>query len=77
MILSDAFGLLAAGLILGAIMLTMTARLVEGMLYGVSAFDPMRIATITAMLTLLAIIAALVPALRAAAIDPIQALRAE
>jgi ABC-type antimicrobial peptide transport system permease subunit len=77
MILSEALVLLAAGLVLGAIMLTVTVRFVEGLLYGVSAFDPIRLAAITAVLALTAIVAGLVPALRAASVDPIQALRAE
>jgi predicted permease len=77
MILSEALSLLAAGLVLGAIVLAVTVRLVEGLLYGVSAFDPIRLAAITAVLALTAIVAGLVPALRAASVDPIQALRAE
>jgi len=54
-----------------------TTRFVEGMLYGVSAFDPIRLAAITAVLAFVAIAAGLLPALRAGSIDPIQALRAE
>ena len=77
MILSEAFGLLAAGLVLGGIVLTVTVRFVEGMLYGVSAFDPIRLIAITAVLVVVAIVAGLMPALRAASVDPIQALRAE
>jgi hypothetical protein len=77
MILSEALGMLIVGLVLGAIALMMAARFVEGMLYGVSAFDPIRLAAITAVLAFVAIVAGLLPALRAASIDPIQALRAE
>jgi predicted permease len=77
MILGEALVLLAGGLALGAIALTITTRFVEGMLYGVSAFDPMRLAAITGVLAFVAIAAGLAPALRAASIDPIQALRAE
>src|SRR5258705_12048110 len=66
-----------AGLVLGAIMLTVTVRFVEGMLYGVSAFAPGRLAVITGVLALTTIGASLFPALRAASIDPIQALRSE
>jgi ABC-type lipoprotein release transport system permease subunit len=47
------------------------------MLYGVSAFDPIRLVAITAVLAFVAIVASLLPALRAASIDPIRALRAE
>ncbi len=77
MILSEALVLLAAGLLPGAIALVIAARFVEKMLYGVSAFDPIRLAAITAALAFVAIVASLLPALRAASIDPIQALRAE
>src|SRR5947199_5690266 len=77
MILSEALYLLAAGLVPGAIGLVIAARFVEKMLYGVSAFDPIRLAAITAVLAFVAIVASLLPALRAASIDPIQALRAE
>jgi hypothetical protein len=77
MILSEALGLLAAGLVLGAIVLTVTVRFVKGMLYGVSTFDPVRLVAITAILVLTAIVAGLFPALRAASIDPIRALRSD
>src|SRR4029453_962429 len=77
MILSEALGMLAGGLVLGAIALTITTRFVEGMLYGVSAFDPIRLAAIIVVFAFVAIIAGLLPGMRAASIDPIKALRAE
>lgn len=77
MILSEAFVLLAAGLAIGAIFLAATVTFLKGMLYGVSAFDPLRLMTIAAVLAFVAAIAGLAPALRAASIDPIRALRAE
>ena len=77
MILSAAFGLLGAGLVLGAVALVVTIRFVEGLLYRVSAFHPTRLAMISAVLALVAILAGLFPALRAASVDPIQVLCAE
>lgn len=77
MILSDAFVLLAAGLALGGVLLAATGRFVTGMLYGVSAFDPLRVATTIGVLAVVATIAAVAPALRAAFVDPIHALRAD
>ena len=77
MVLSEAFVLLAAGLVLGGIILAVAVRFVAGMLYGVSAFDPIRLAAIIAVLSSIAVFAGLFPALRAASIDPMQALRAE
>lgn len=77
MILSDALGLLIAGLALGAILLVIAIRFVEKLFYGVSAFDPLRLLVITSVLATITILAGLIPALRAASVDPIQALRSE
>jgi predicted permease len=77
MILAEALGLLTAGLALGAIALMIATGFVQGMLYGVSTFDPIRLAATTAVLAFVAIVAGLLPAFRAASIDPIQALRIE
>ena len=77
MVLSDALRLQAAGLVLGVIVLAVTAGFVQAQLYGVSAFEPVRLAAITAILAVVTIVAGLLPALRAASVDPIQALRAE
>jgi ABC-type antimicrobial peptide transport system permease subunit len=76
MILSEALMLLGIGLAVGAVALTFTLKFAGKLLYEVSAFDPLRLAAIVAVLATVAIAAALLPALRAASIDPIRALRA-
>jgi len=77
MILSEALALLSWGMLLGALGLLFATRFVESMLHGVSAYDPMTLAAAAATLLLVTILAAIVPALRAARLDPIETLRSE
>jgi predicted permease len=77
MILSDALRLLAVGVLLGALALFFAVHFVEQMLYRVSAFDPISLAAVLAVLIAVTLAAAFFPALRASSVDPIEALRAE
>jgi predicted permease len=77
MILLEAFTLLGWGMLLGAVGLFFATRFVESMLHDVSAYNPMILASVAATLVLVTILAAIVPALRAARLDPIETLRAE
>jgi hypothetical protein len=52
-------------------------RLIEAQLYGVTGSDPMALSVAVAALAGCAFAAAIIPALRAASIDPIGALRSE
>jgi predicted permease len=77
MILREAFGMLAAGVVLGGAALFFAVRLIQNMLYGVSVFDPLTLAITMFLLAVVALGAALPPALRAASVDPMVALRSE
>jgi putative ABC transport system permease protein len=58
----------------GALMLT---RLIAAQLFSVKATDPATFMTVTAVLVAVAVVATLVPALRATRVDPLTALREE
>jgi predicted permease len=52
-------------------------RFMESMLYGVSTVDPVVFVAVPALLSAVALLASVVPALRAARVDPLVALRAD
>lgn len=63
----------AAGLILAAA----SGRFISGMLYGVSAYDPGTLAAVLVIVFVVATLASLLPATRAAAVEPVRVLREE
>ena len=77
MILKEALRLLGAGVALGGLGLIIAVRFVENMLFGLSAFDPASLLGTAAVLTLVTLFAGLAPAMHAASVDPMRALRME
>jgi ABC-type antimicrobial peptide transport system permease subunit len=53
------------------------SRLLAGMLFGVSPFDPATLAGVFALVAAVAVAAALIPSLRAARVAPMTVLRDE
>jgi predicted permease len=66
-----------AGLAIGVGVSIGSARLLAGLLYGVSPYDPAALAATTLLFAVVALLACLVPARRALAIDPARALNEE
>ena len=64
---------IAAGLVLAAVF----ARLLTGLLFGVSSTDPATVAGVLALVLGVSAAASLIPAVRAARVEPMQALREE
>jgi putative ABC transport system permease protein len=77
MVLFDGLRLTLVGVGLGLAGALATSRLLSGLLFGVSANDPLTFVAIVGVLSLVALLACWVPARRAAAVDPIVVLRAE
>jgi len=77
MVLRDSLALAGAGAIVGLALSVATGRLISSMLFEVSPTDVATMASATAILVSVAILSALLPARRAAAVDPSAALRTE
>jgi ABC-type antimicrobial peptide transport system permease subunit len=65
------------GMIIGLGLAAAAARLIASFLYGVSAADPVTWITVVVLLGGVALLATLLPASRAAALDPVKTLRTE
>ena len=65
------------GIAAGAVAAFGAARILERLVFGVSALDPMTLAGAAGTLAAVALLASLLPAYRAARQDPLKALRAE
>jgi putative ABC transport system permease protein len=65
------------GIVIGLAMAIAVTRFMSGLLLGVTATDPATFAGVSVLLLLVAAIAAVIPASRAAKVDPMVALRDE
>jgi ABC-type antimicrobial peptide transport system permease subunit len=65
------------GLVIGIPCALLAGRLAASQLYGVSAHDPWAFAGAAALLAICALLAGVIPARRAATIEPMKALRTE
>ncbi|HTB98941.1 MAG TPA: ABC transporter permease [Terracidiphilus sp.] len=77
LILGKAALLLGLGLASGLIASWFATRAIQAFLFGVDRHDPITILSVCALLEVSGLIAAIIPARRAASIDPMQALRSE
>ncbi|MBS1803827.1 MAG: ABC transporter permease [Acidobacteria bacterium] len=77
LILRNAGVLVGAGLVMGLACAWMVTRVMRSFLFGVSAHDPATVISVSALMIVCGLIAVVVPAKRAASIEPMQALRTE
>ncbi len=77
LVLKRASLLLALGLVSGLVASWFATRAIQAFLFGVGRHDPITTLSVCALLAVSGLIAAIIPARRAASIDPMQALRTE
>ena len=77
MVLREVSWMALAGVAMGVGGALWLGRFLSAMLYGLKPSDPLTLITAAALLTIIALLAALGPARRASRIDPIRALRHE
>ncbi len=77
LILAEAAVLLAIGLTIGSVLAILAARTARTFLFGLQPHDPLTISVAVAVLALVGVAASYLPALRAARVDPMIALRDE
>jgi putative ABC transport system permease protein len=63
------------GIATGMVAALVSSRILEKLVFGVSASDPLTLAIVAGMLAIVALIASLVPAYRASRLDPLTVLR--
>ncbi len=77
LVASQGLKLAAIGVAAGAVGALALTRLIRGLLFGVSSFDPLTFLAMAALLAAVTAIACVIPALRATKVDPLVALRYE
>jgi predicted permease len=77
MVLGEAGRLLLVGVLAGLAAALATTRLLQSFLYGLSPTDPVTLALSVVVLLAVALLASVIPAWRAASLDPTETLREE
>jgi ABC-type antimicrobial peptide transport system permease subunit len=69
--------LVLAGAAVGLVLAAAGARVLQSLLFGVSAFDPLTFGGVPLVLLAIALFAAYMPARRASRVNPVRALKSE
>ena len=77
MTVKEGLKLVGVGLLIGLVSAFVLTRVMESLLFGISATDPITFGIICVVLLIVATLASYIPALRAATVDPMVALRAQ
>jgi putative ABC transport system permease protein len=76
-VLLEGAGVAALGCVAGCVLALVLSRTLAGMLYGVTPYDPVTLASVIGVVMVVAFVASLIPAVRASHVEPMQVLREE
>jgi predicted permease len=77
LVIGETLGTVAVGVTVGLAGAVAGVRVLRGLVYGVSAADPLTFIVVPMVVTAVAVLAAAIPARRASQVDPITVLRAD
>jgi putative ABC transport system permease protein len=77
LVISEGMKLAMTGIAMGLMASLALTRLIQALLFGTSATDPLTYALITTLLILVSLLACWIPARRAAKVDPVVGLKYE
>jgi putative ABC transport system permease protein len=75
LVLANGLRLVTLGAVIGSITAFGLARFLQGLLFGVTAYDPLTFAAVISLLMFVSVLAVWVPAYRATTVNPVVALR--
>ena len=77
MVMLEAGRVVGIGALMGMLAARGLTKLLASMLFGVSAQDPLTFGGVALLIGVVAAVASFVPAMRAARVDPLRAIRAQ
>jgi ABC-type antimicrobial peptide transport system permease subunit len=77
LVLGRGLGLALTGVALGVLLAFVASRVMASLLYAITPHDPITFVSVPVVLTVIALVASIIPALRATRVDPLIALRTE
>ena len=77
LVMGKSLRLIVGGTVVGLVTALVVSRVLSSLLFGIGSHDPVTFALVTLLLIAVALLATLVPARRAASVNPVEALRTE